>query len=351
MVSARPPPSSSHALPAGPNPTPARGPPATGAETVHPAPSDQAASRLVPAARASCRRPARPQAGQPEDLHLITAELRGQRQPRRLPRPAGLGENPGHTPPYAASRRHRGLIGPNETCLHRPPDRRVRPGADAASAGPRGQRRPVPGGRRAAVGASSMVPSCSRARFGPGRADGERIGDIGQVGVEQAGRPVLARVGARRQRREGQVLAGPEPDQHGVRAAPAATSPPLSATPGGVTRDQRLAPDGRTKSCQKLLCDGGRPAQHRDGPGALRGDQRGGQRRGTAVGRGAVTGAVCVPQPAARPAQSRPARPVRSDLAHERAQRLPGVLAEQHGERGLGARWCRGPGRRAAPRG
>ena len=40
---------------------------------------------------------------------------------------------------------------------------------------------------------------------------------------------------------------------------PAATSPPLSATPGGVTRDQRLAPAGRTNSCQKLSAEAAEP--------------------------------------------------------------------------------------------
>ena len=56
MLSARPPPSSSHALPPGPNPSarsrPAvTGPAASGADTVHRAPSHHAASRLFPPGR------------------------------------------------------------------------------------------------------------------------------------------------------------------------------------------------------------------------------------------------------------------------------------------------------------
>ena len=35
---------------------------------------------------------------------------------------------------------------------------------------------------------------------------------------------------------------------------PAITSPPLLATPGGVTSCQRSRPAGRANSCQKLLC-------------------------------------------------------------------------------------------------
>src|SRR5215472_17147236 len=37
------------------------------------------------------------------------------------------------------------------------------------------------------------------------------------------------------------------------------TSPPLSATPGGVTSFHRALPDGRTNSCQKLLCAAAEP--------------------------------------------------------------------------------------------
>src|SRR5208282_6073311 len=40
---------------------------------------------------------------------------------------------------------------------------------------------------------------------------------------------------------------------------PAATRPPLSATPGGVTSDHWLAAGGRTKSCQKLFPDAADP--------------------------------------------------------------------------------------------
>ncbi len=41
--------------------------------------------------------------------------------------------------------------------------------------------------------------------------------------------------------------------------APATTRPPLSATPGGVASRQRVAPAGRTNSCQKLLCCAAEP--------------------------------------------------------------------------------------------
>ena len=112
----------------------------------------------------------------------------------------------------------------------------------------------------AALAAASMLPSLQQGQGLAGRGDGHRVGDVGQVGVEQARRPVLARVAAGGQRREGQRLAGPEPDQQRVPPAPAAaTRPPLSATPCGVTSDQRLAPAGRTNSCQKLFSDAAEP--------------------------------------------------------------------------------------------
>jgi len=102
---------------------------------------------------------------------------------------------------------------------------------------------------------------------------------------------------------------------------PAATRPPLSATPGGVTSDHWPAPVGRTKSCQKLSSDAADPPMTviAQVPCEVTSEVLSGTV--TAGGLGAAPewpapdpAAVCDldPQPAARPAQAR-ARPI---LAH-----------------------------------
>ena len=92
---------------------------------------------------------------------------------------------------------------------------------------------------------------------------------------------------------------------------PAATSPPLSATPSGVTSDQRLAPAGRTNSCQKLLSEAADPPMTAIAqvPCAVTSDVLSGTV--TVGGAGLVTAARCDPQAATRPAQDT-ARPTRT---------------------------------------
>ena len=74
--------------------------------------------------------------------------------------------NPGHTRPRAASRRHRVLIGTNETALT-PVSPQERPGADAASAFTVVSGVHCPAAAALGVGAVVMVPSCSSARVRP----------------------------------------------------------------------------------------------------------------------------------------------------------------------------------------
>ena len=145
------------------------------------------------------------------------------------------------------------LSGPNETAVT-PVSPQARPGADAASAF-----RVVSGAHCPAASPSPficaawMVPSCSSARIRP---DGPTA-----MAPGVSARPASSRPGV--QFRPASVLVasgekarfwlGRKPTVTEVVPA-AATSPPLSATPCGVTRAQRLAPAGRTKSCQKSSC-------------------------------------------------------------------------------------------------
>jgi hypothetical protein len=75
----------------------------------------------------------------------------------------------------------------------------------------------------------------------------------------------------------------------------------LSATPGGVTSDQRLAPAGRTNSCQKSFCEAADPPMTAIAqvPCAVTSEVF--SDTVTAGGAATVTRAGCVPQPAASP--------------------------------------------------
>src|SRR5580698_4966108 len=103
---------------------------------------------------------------------------------------------------------------------------------------------------------------------------------------------------------------------------PAATRPPLSATPGGVTSDHWLAPAGRTKSCQKLFSDAAGPPMTAIAhvPCAVTSEVL----SGTATAGAPAVARPCgdpdalgdpEPQPAARPAQARVVR-TRPTRAH-----------------------------------
>src|SRR4029077_9351424 len=148
------------------------------------------------------------------------------------------------------------------------------------------------------------------------RGGGQGVGDIGQCGVEQAGRPGGAVVMGGGERREGQVLAGPEPGQHRS-AAGGCPHPdrrvcpppgPRSLPPrGGVPSRHLPVAAGRTNSCQKLLCSAADPPMTATAhvPVAVTSEvARGGGRRGTAVPPGSR---AAEPQPAAStvPASSR----------------------------------------------
>jgi hypothetical protein len=99
---------------------------------------------------------------------------------------------------------------------------------------------------------------------------------------------------------------------------PVATSPPLSATPAGVTRDHVLAAAGRTKSCQKLSSDAADPpiTAMAQVPCAVTSEVLSGAV--TVGGAVAATLAVCVPQPASRLAHPRLAHPSRARRAQAR---------------------------------
>ena len=204
MVSARPPPSSSHTLPSAPNPSartvPAvTGPAATGSDTIQRVPFHHAASRLFPAASRATLPPAVaaspstctvsfPGSTSPADRQVPPVSVNTPATPGRVQLPAAIGLLPG----------------PNETaCTLTSPQER--PGADAASALRVVSCVHCPAAAALAVGAACDGAVLQQREGAPRRADRDGARGIGQAGVEQAGRPVLPGVGARRQRREGQV--------------------------------------------------------------------------------------------------------------------------------------------------
>src|SRR5450755_4272098 len=98
----------------------------------------------------------------------------------------------------------------------------------------------------------------------------------------------------------------------------APTSPPLSATPGGVASDHFAAPAGRVISCQKFSCSAADPPMSTTAqlapPGPVR-EVTSGSRIAAALARAGVAAAV-LPQPAASTAVSAAAsRAARGDLA------------------------------------
>ena len=106
----------------------------------------------------------------------------------------------------------------------------------------------------AALAAASMLPSCSRARVCPDGATAIASGTSARSASSRPGVqfwPVSLLVASGE---KASAWLGRNPTTSEVPPAPAAaTSPPLSATPSGVTSDQRVAPAGRTNSCQKLF--------------------------------------------------------------------------------------------------
>ncbi len=160
MVCARPPPSSTQALPPGPNPDALTLPAATGADTVQRVPSDQAASRLVPASSSAAgpsavsvspstctwSPPSPAGSGGPAACHVPPTSAKTPATPRRTQLPAAIGT----------------LLRPNETALTatRP---QPRPGADAASVRRLASCDQRPALAAAAFGAVWMLPLPSRA--------------------------------------------------------------------------------------------------------------------------------------------------------------------------------------------
>src|SRR5262249_50865032 len=136
---------------------------------------------------------------------------------------------------------------PNERAftLTRP---HARPGADAASALAVTSGAHCPAAAPPAV-AASMVPSASSASVRPDGPTAMAPGVLARAASSRPGvqsRPASVRGAGGEEAGfgRGRTPPGPEP------VPPAATRPPLSATPCGVTSDQELAPAGRTKSCQ-----------------------------------------------------------------------------------------------------
>ena len=161
-----------------------------------------------------------------------------------------------------------------------------------------------------AVGAAVMVPSCNRARARPDGSTAMAPGVSARLASSRPGVqffPVSVLVASGEKAR---LWLGRKPTTSEV-LPPAATSPPLSATPCGVTSDQRLAPAGRTKSCQKLLCEAAEPpiTAMAQVPCAVTSEVLSGTV--TAGGAGLVTAARCDPQAAIRPAQAT-ARPTQT---------------------------------------
>ena len=117
-----------------------------------------------------------------------------------------------------------------------------------------------PAAAAAASGAEEMLPSLSRASACPDGATASASGTSARAASSRPGVqfwPALLLVASGE---KASPWLGRNPTTSEVPPAPpAATRPPLSATPSGVTRDQRLAPVGRMNSCQKLFSDAADP--------------------------------------------------------------------------------------------
>ena len=151
------------------------------------------------------------------------------------------------------------------------------------------------------VAAVSMPPSCSRARVCPDGATAIASGTSARPASSRPGvqlRPVSLLVASGEKVRP---WLGRKPTSSEVPPAPlVATSPPLSATPSGVARDQRLVPAGRTNSCQKLFSDAADPPMTVTAqvPCGVTSEVDSGAV--CTCRAGVVAGATCDPQPAAR---------------------------------------------------
>src|SRR5207244_655679 len=195
------------------------------------------------------------------------------------------------------------LSGPNETAVT-PSSPQARPGADAASALSVVSDVHCPAAAASAV-AASTVPSCSSARVRPDGPTAMAPGVSASPASSSPGvqfRPASVLVASGEKIR---FWLGRKPTTSEA-PSPAATSPPLSATPGGVTSDQRSLVTGRKKSCQNLSSASGPPmTATAQVPCAVTSE----------VDSGAVTGggpvpvtlAGCDPHPAISPAQARTA--------------------------------------------
>src|SRR6185437_3116474 len=186
-----------------------------------------------------------------------------------------------------------------------------RPADDVARAPNVVSRVHCPAAAAPAVGAVSIVPSRSAASRRP---DG-----LTAIAPGASARPASSSPGV--QDRPASVLVasgektrfwlGRTPTTR-AEPPPAATSPPLSATPGGVTSDQRPAPAGRAKSCQKPSAPSVPPPMTAtaQAPWPVTSEVLSGTAAGT--GPGVLTAAGRVPQAATRttPASASQARPV-----------------------------------------
>src|SRR5487761_1655354 len=238
MTCTRPAPSSTHALPPAPNPD-ARGCPApvSGAETVPRPPSYHAANRLVPAAssavvplsRSTCTRSPLncPGSTGPSACHVPLGSGKTPATPARAQLPAT---------PFKP-------FGQNDIAFI-PTRPQLRPAGDAASA-----RTDVSCDHDPPAVLASTVPFPSSASCCPDGAMLSASGTLAKAaGSTPAAQflPVSVLVASGENASDWLAL---NPMSSEV-VFPAAPRPPLSATPGGVTSDQRLVPAGRTNSCQ-----------------------------------------------------------------------------------------------------
>src|SRR5580658_8590557 len=191
---------------------------------------------------------------------------------------------------------------PNETAFTASSPQ-LRPGADAARADSVVSRDHCPAAAAPAVAAASMLPSLSRARVCPDGAAAIASGTSARSASSSPGVQFLPVSLLTASGEKASAWLGRNPTRTDVPPAPpVATSPPLSATPSGVTRDQRLAPAGRTNTCQKLFAEAAEPPMTVTAqvPCAVTSEVDSGAVTACRLGV-VLTVAVWVPQPAVRP--------------------------------------------------
>ena len=200
--------------------------------------------------------------------------------------------------------------GPNETAVT-PSSPQARPGADAARALSVVSGAHCPAAADPAVGAASIVPSCSSARVRPDGPTAMAPGVSASPASSRPGvqfRPASVLVASGEKAR---FWLGRKPTTSEA-PPPAATSPPLSATPCGVTSDQRPAVRGPDEELPEVVVRAAGPPMTATAqvPCAVTSEVVSGAVAGG--GPVPVTLAGCDPQPAIRPAQARrQADPVR----------------------------------------